>query len=460
MPSNRSPLFPSAIDLLAGACLISLFAPWILLGERVFGIPLTVPIYIRSLLILFLARAIASKSEKFIKRDEDHPHSALCLAIASAISLLFLLFALIFLPLLYTTGIDSYWPLHLALGLCSWLFGIYWGKNPFYNDAMQRQLIIGALSQSLCFFIASRLDLLEILLEESLPFLLFWFIGVIIATVLTHLLSQEREEERALINKYWAPLLAILSLMTIIIALLLSIASSYLLALLQAPARLLYTLLEYGILAIAYILALIAHGIFYILQWIIKEREVEFEPPQALEPGFLLPEQEAIERVSVSGDALMWLALVILVLLALGLALYFLLRERLGRKKEEEEELRESYASLGVFKDWALLKAKELKRSLEDQGKKISSLLRSYHSAIEIYHALLKRAEKKGEKRPKSMTAHTFQRQVERSFPRHQKEAMRILKAFSKELYRGDKINKEKVLSLREDLKRIEEETN
>lgn len=460
MQSNRLPFFRSVADLFAGICLIALFAPWFLLGKRVFAISLTTPVYIRFLLILFIARAISSWGDEYIKRPGSYLYSHLIITLGTALSLLLLILSLIVLPLLYTTGLESTWPLHLVLALFSWLFGIYWGKNPFHNEAMQRQLIFGALSQALCLFIASRLNLLESLLEDSLPLLLFWFIGVIITTVLTHLLHTEREEKKeSILTKYWPPLLAGLSLITLTIAILLSITSSYLLAILQTPARLLYGLLEYGILAIAYILGFVAQGVFYVLQWIIGEREVEFEPPPPLEPGFLFPQEEAVERVSVSGDTLWWMVLVLLLLLTIGITLYYLLRERQGRREKEEEEIRESYASLGVFKDWALLKLKELQRSIEDQRKKFSSLRSTYHSAVEIYHALLKRTEEKGEKRPESMTAHVFQKEVERVFPGHKKEAQRILWAFSKEIYRGDVVERERLLSLREDLKRIEDET-
>lgn len=460
MSSNRSPSIQSIADLLAGLLLLILFFPWLSLGESISQISFDPLLYLRLLLILSIAKAISMKGLLWSRAIERERKSEVLLAGALALTGIFTVLSLILLPLLYTTGVDSYWPIYLLLGFLSWLFGIYWGQNPFDNQAMQRQMVLGAFSLVLFFSLVKRWGLLEELLHKTLPFIILWFLGVIITTILTQLLGSglgDREKNPSL-SKYWPPLLASLALLTLFIALLFSLTSPYIIGLLRTPALLLLRILEYGFLGIAYVLAFIAQGVFYLLQRLLKSREVEFEPPEPLESGPISFEGEALERTPVSGDSLYWIASILLGLITIGITLYYLLRERRGGEEEEEKEIRESYASLDVLKDWALLKMNGVKNAMLKRRDVFTSLLKRYTTAVEIYHHVLKKTAEKGAEKPEEMTAHRFQPQVNTSFPGHRREAEKILKAFSQELYRGDTTSQENLLTLKEDLKRMEEE--
>lgn len=377
-------------------------------------------------------------------------HKKIILPGVISLSGLVIIFFFLFLPLIYTTGMDRYWPFYLTLGLLSWLYGLYFGKNPYDNLAMQSQLILGALSLSISLIIAHRLHLLTLVLERSLPFMIFWFIGSIMATSLTRLL----DEEKAMITQ-WTPLIAFVAITSLLGAALLGFILPYLMGFLQTPALLLLKLVEYILLLFAYGLSYMAQGLIYLLQILIQGRDVSFEAPEIAEPGPFFTEGHLVEGVQVSGDALSHLLLLILLFLTIAASIYLLLKQYQEKKVENGDELRESYGSLGTLKDWARLQWQELKESAYGKGQILSSLLKDYRTAVDIYQQLLKKTAKKGNEKPKSITAHRFQPMVYSSFPNNKCEANRILQAFSQELYQEEQLSKEHLLSLKEDLKKI-----
>lgn len=450
----KSPSLPWAIDLLGGLCFLALTVPWFILGREWLSLPLSAPLLLRLLLISFLARGLI-RLGKGITALEGKKKQYL-LATAIALLGMTLVSAILFL---LPKGVASSWHLTLLLGLVAWSYGIYWGYYPFENHTLQRQMVFGAISLALFFILARNLHLLEETLHSSLPFILFWVMGIIISTALSKLLETLPEEEgEKTLTHYWPPILASLSVITLTAAVILGLGAPLLIQWLRPITRLLLLVLEQLLIIMAYILGYVAQGIFFLLQRLFQQQEIDFEPPTVMEPGHFFLEEEGIAREMVGENTIIWIITGVLALLAMGYTIYHILKKEQKREGGGNEEIRESYASMEVLKEWALLQLQEIKESIMKRGEGLYALFKDQETAVEIYHDLLKRAAQMGQVKPKNQTAHRFQERIRKTFQNSQPEAQHILQSFSRELYQEEELPLEEIKALKKDLKKIKEE--
>lgn len=446
----KSPLFPWVTDILGGLCLLSLIVPWMILGRAWLSVSLTTPLMVRILMLPFLARGITRITGRLM--PQLGKGKRYLLATGTAVVGIILVVFILSPP---SPGKEPAYLL-LIIGLFSWVYGVYWGHHPYENYALQRQMVFGAISFSLCFVLASQLQLLGEIRDPALPFVFFWITAIIISTALTRLVdSSSLEENKRDLTRYWPLLLAGLALITLLTAIILAWSAPVFIGVLQPLAQLLLWVFMQILYLTAYVLGYLAHFVFLLLQRLLKQQEGEFQPPEMLDPGPFFPQEEGVVREPVGGDALRWVFLGILAFIALAFTIYQLLKEQQKGDGEGEEEIRESYASLEVLQDWLKLRWLAAKETLQERGRALASRFKGLETAVEVYHELLKKTAQQGVVKAKGQTAHQFQESILETFPSYQKEVHQILQSFSQELYQGKELSFEEMATLRDDIKKI-----
>ena len=419
--------FSSALGL---ACYVSLYAPWFILAQTEMGVPLLAG-YGRLSLLLLVAYATARLGHAGLERLSSRVRYQLTIGWGLA-GVAFTLWGVV-LPL-QGSGVHYVW--WLLLGLAAWVRGLHMGIYPAQSVDMQRQMVLGALGLALVMLLAHQWGQWEIVLAEAAPFLLFWLIGVLVATGLLHLqeMGERASGQSGSLARFWPPLLLSLASVLLGLAVVFSWLAPVLIQVLRWPARLIW----YGFQTVV---GVIGYGLGYVVQvlvWILRRllspgEPIEFEAPEAFGPGELVVDEIAGTSPLVM-ESLKWLGLAAVVLGAVALAVYLLLRQWQRPKEGAPQEVRESYASLSALRGWGTVRWQELLREMERRGRRWRRR-RPPASPVEIYHALLTLARERDLPRHPAVTPHEFCTPLKKCFPGNDESIEEFSGAFLQEYY-------------------------
>lgn len=446
MRSLRSRFSGSVADVLSVACYAGLFAPWFVLAGAFTDRAEPVRLFWRLVVLLFLARALAGASRLYLERETRLRKAV---AVALGIFGIILSWAVVAVPASRTEGAGTVgvsgaaWilPVWFVAGLLAWVKGTNFGARPPDNTYMHRQLAFGSVSIALCFVFAARLDVYDRVFPASLPFILFWSIGAIVATALMRLaeLSRKGGSESGEVTRFWPYLLILTAAGCLAFAILFSVISPVVLHLLQVPARLLLRVAGFCLAIIAFFLGMIVQGIAWLWELIMARRTGK-APEMPKMAGFeKFSEEQVLRPLPVAvGEAAKWLVIVAAALAAVALVVYYLLRVWAKDRELSPDESRESFASIDALAAWAASRWREV---LEAAGRGAGRFIaaRARHArprtATEIYHAVLDVAAGKGQPRPVPVTPYRFQPVLVACFPGTATALDEILLAFSAEYY-------------------------
>jgi hypothetical protein len=199
-------------------------------------------------------------------------------------------------------------------------------------------------------------------------------------------------------------------------------------------ARTLSVLLKESATPLAPFLIMILRAIFS-----HRNQAPEIKPANQANSGLDLSDLSATETSSGIIQTLMAWGLfglvLILLLIALGLGLYFLWRYLLFRPADQNKKKRQS----GTLTAWLA----GLRNFLKAMLKKISSLIRSPQTGVELYGALSSWGRHSGLSRNQFETPLEYRSRLARRFPELAPPIETIIKLFNSELYGGLSLSRE-----------------
>ncbi|MEW6244994.1 MAG: DUF4129 domain-containing protein [Bacillota bacterium] len=446
---HRSLFIKLSSSILSLACHASVYAPWFVLIGAYFRMPGIMSLYWQLVFALGCAFLLSRTCGPLLQRIHQRCRRAAASA-AGGIGILFTS-AFIVLPVLRSgSPLASYWPWLFVAGMASWLRGVDLGSAPLDSLVMQRHLVVGAAATALSLLLIGRLIQPELVLAQALPFVLFWLIAATVATALIRLaeLAGKDEGESPELARFWPPLLAGVAFVCLITALLLSAAAPVIVHFLRQPARLLLRALEFSLMLVAYALGFIVQcGIWLVKLFVRRAEGAEPAYSEAPDPSEFFQGQELKQLPPAAAEVAKWAIVLAVTLLVAIMAANYLLRIWWKGKRDNPDETRESYASLGALAVWTKARVAGLIRSLGSASARFSRTYgrRVPKTVTQVYHLLLQAAAGKGINRPAPVTPHRFQPQLAGGFPEHRQSLDRILDAFAFEYYGEEQLSPEEM---------------
>jgi len=422
---NRSHYAKLALNILGVGCYVALFAPWFVLAENATGHAWLMSVFWRLGLVVYLGMGAAAIVRERLAPPGHERHAA----ILSALIGLPILYTLLLRPLSQQMG--GAWLAWFGLGLGVWVMGLRLGSFPPDNQDMRRQLALGSVSLAACFIVAGP-DIRQLVLADSLPFVLFWCIGAMVATALTRLaeLNTKGGKQSPDFARFWPPLLIAVAAVCLVAALLLSVGAPVMVWAMSGPARFVWQIMKWGLMLVAYALGYVLQAVVWIINLFLVRRghEPMEVPSEVAQDQF--PEVELKSVPPAFAEIAKWVGAAVLVLSMVALATHYLLKRFWKPADEGVDEMRESYASAEALRTWAKARIGSAIDSIKRMGTR-SRL----DNATQIYNAVLLEAQRRGFKKRDSQTAHSFQPSIRDCFPEQKEEADLVLRGFSLEYY-------------------------
>lgn len=445
-------------ETLSILCYLSIFAPWFLLTEADWKVPLMEG-YWRLALLLAITFATASIGHESLQRLRLSLR--LGLTVAWVLAGITLAAHLVIIPAAALPG-GLHYAWWIILAAAAWLRGLHLAINPICHDSLQRQLVLGAAGIALLLIIARHLGVWDVLLVQAAPFLLFWVVGMLVAIALNrlHELSSRIGRTDTAVYRSWPPLLVGLAGILLAAAVTISILFLHFARVLHGSVQFLWGLVAQVLRMAAYGLGYLAQLFLWFFRWLIYGGEnVEFQPPvMAGDPGGPSPPgDDTVEFYPP--ESLKWLALAALILIVAALTMYILLRRRSRAATSSIEEFRESYASADTLRRWTAQRWQEMVDGLRRRTGRLRSVYRRPAPATptQVYHALLRLAARRGCVRHPAVTAGHFQPRLKNCFPGETKALDNFFDAFTMEYYGGLSLppeSRRELVSLWDDFRR------
>lgn len=368
-------------------------------------------------------------------------------------------FVIIFLTLVIIDVDLPFNPLmRFALGILTWFWAVKSGSELLEMSSLHRQLFWGAFSHVSLVFVSIRMDLWAQISHQIIPFIIFWLLGIILAITLNRILNYAHENTALKGNtvKFWSPLASVIAFLCLFTALLLSIIMPAFLRIFSGPARFLMRGLGVVLDLILYGLSYVVYLAFILLSRIFRDLEFAEQAPEVPQIEWGLPEQEFIteETVTIGEGIIQWSAIIIFLIVIGVIAFSYLMIAKKRNKPQDNDEIRESFASLSALAKWSKDGLKSISKKTQDFWRQISKS-RNFKTATQIYNGMLLILEQKGLKRFQSSTPYHFQTQIKSALKEGHIQADAILEAFILEFYAGQTIEPPEISKLFKDLQTL-----
>ncbi|HHX74689.1 MAG TPA: DUF4129 domain-containing protein [Firmicutes bacterium] len=449
---NKSHLSRLGVEVLALCCYLSLYAPWFVLMAVHFKQPSFFWLYGRLAGLVLIAWAASYRlHQRLISAEEGARRQAI---LALTVAGLFFAALCVMLPEVRTVPSPFYLVIYLFAGFFAWICGVRIAGELHTNYRMQKQLVAGTLGYAACFALAYFLDIAPQFYLQVMPFLFFWLPVAVIVTGVLRVYELQGTEGTAHVKNWLRPLVTICAA---------CLLGAVIFGFLGLPVfQIVLIPLKYIWQAVRFLLLVASYGVGYAFAYIIPllarllaDRDFKIDPPQP--PEFT--EQEIMEsrKTLLSPELwqiIQWIVLVLAVILVVRVAYYYLLQRRRSAAAKGEKEEKESFSSRQALRDWGRRQLQNLADSLKRRADALAPRRRD-RTAVEIYHALLGLAARRGIVRPPATTAHAFQPNLQQACPDCRQETDNIFHAFVRELYAEEQAGAKEIDLLREHLAAI-----
>ncbi|NLP38027.1 MAG: hypothetical protein GX357_10270 [Firmicutes bacterium] len=448
MSSNRLPLARWGVEALAFLSYLALFGPWfVLVGFYAKASPFLWE-YGKFALLALICWGLTH----YLKPPQGSAASIMSgkRAILLIVAGLVLVITLFIIPML--GGKFSFAALvgYLVVGGFAWIMGAKKAFDLHTNYDLQKQLLFGTLAFAVLFFFANRAGIMNQVFRYTLPFVLFWLTATALVMGILRLFELQGGADLKRIKKWLRSYLFIIA-GCLAIALFAGVIAPWLFQYVKIPLlylwRLLSSLIIYFAMALGYVVQ-------YAINWFMAkftESNFRIEPPEM--PSF--EQNEVVNDFSPTTlnllTGLQWVLLILVAFIIIRFLYLYLTQSQRTVRKRQQVETRESFSSADALRDWGRRQLKRIAMTLKQKAE-VLNVFKKENSAVDIYHALLETAARKGTVRLPAQTAHKFQDKLLACFAPKEKETNHIFAAFVEELYAEQKVDAKKIELLRTDL--------
>jgi len=459
MSSSTLRYVKSGAELLAVACFALLFGPWFVFWSAGTREPALLELYWRLAALLLAGTCAAIGLRPWLSRQTPGRRQSVAVAFAAVTTPVAAYLALG--PMLGSRDLEQYWVFAGFAGLVAWLRGIGYGSSSPSSADLHRHLLIGSISLAVCLFVAERTGVWNMVLPRTVPLVVAWCSGAVVATSLMRFVEIARKTSaEELRSRFWPSLLSSVVLASLVSAALLTILAPAVWAGIRSVFPILRSILSIIGAPIVFLLGILSEGIAWLVMLLSRiQPRFKFQLPEGAGGDDFLPKQLQPDLPPEYLDSLRWVFLALAVVAVIVLAVRYLLARLNARAEPVQDETRESFASPGALRQWTRRLRRLLARLLQRLGERVRGWASEPSSATGFYHAVLNYAARAGRPRPSTVTPLDFQPAVQEVFEGSEEPASRILNGFMDEYYGDVKLQPEQIEKLRQDWRRMRERT-
>ena len=457
MSSSTLRYVRSGAETLVAACFALLFGPWFVFWSAGTHEPALVALYWRLVGLLLAGRCAAAVLRPWLLRQELSRRQTVALAFAAITTPAAGYLALA--PMLPSRDLEQYWVFAAVVGLLAWLRGLGYGSSSASSSDLHRHLMTGSISLAVCLFVAERTGVWGEVLPRTVPLVVAWCSGAVVATSLMRFLEiAQKTSAQELRSRFWPSMLGSVVLGSLIVAALLTVVAPAVWAAFRRLFPILRSILSIIGAPIVFVLGVVSEAIAWLVMLLSRIKpQFKFRMPEGAGGENFLPEQLQSDLPPKYLESLRWVFLALVVVAVVLLAVKYLLARLNARTEPDSDETRESFASPGALRQWTRRLRRLLARLLQRLGERVRRWASEPSTATGLYNAVLSYAARGGRAKPAGATPLAFQPAIREIFEGSEEPAGRILYGFMDEYYGDQELSPEQIEGLRRDWKRMRE---